>query len=249
MAHVIQALGLNDKLSPARWAALALFFIYITTVLTSAFPVALLDLDWQQTMIEVLINNAPNPLIGLIILHVIKLIFPKSESTRKLLRQCSRLTKVVAVLFALIIPLEAFISIQQYNNLNQEVVSKTNAANAKFSTVQRSFSFINDQATAQNALSTLPPAQLQAFASMNFEQVRDKLIEISNSTRLREIQEIDTRMQTGQWRIIAMAIRNSLNAAAFAVAFAVATTKATKSGNTLEGLHHKKPETTTITNV
>lgn len=86
--------------------ALALFAVYLVSVLAFILPPRLLDPLWQLSSIKIAVESAPIPLLGLALLHLAAYIFPADIRLQRRRNALARLAILASMGFLLIIPLQ-----------------------------------------------------------------------------------------------------------------------------------------------
>jgi len=88
-------------------AGVVLIVLFLTILSTSLLPVCLLDAAWQLRVGGVLINAAPFPLIGLVLLHFAASLDPGDALLVNRRRLAAQLATLVALGYLLLAPLLA----------------------------------------------------------------------------------------------------------------------------------------------
>ncbi len=98
--------GDRPDLALRLWfVALALLVMFAAAMLNAALPLRLLDPRWLQRLIQAVLTQGFLPLIALVLLHLAVVLNPGSSRVRRRDR-FSRLAKIAAVGFVLLIPLQ-----------------------------------------------------------------------------------------------------------------------------------------------
>ena len=86
--------------------AVALVVIFLAAVLSAVLPPQLLDPRWLQSLIQALLGNGFLPLIALVLLQLAVVLHPASSRLRRRRDRFSRLARLAAIGFLLLIPLQ-----------------------------------------------------------------------------------------------------------------------------------------------
>jgi hypothetical protein len=89
-------------------AATALFFAYAFTVASAAMPLKLLDMAWQISVVNAIINNATLPLEGVVLAHLAAYLNPSQARFEAFCQKIRSWALPVTLGFLLIIPLQAY---------------------------------------------------------------------------------------------------------------------------------------------
>ena len=99
--------GDRPELALRLWIiAVVLAVIFLATMLNAALPARLLDPRWLQRMIQALLDRAFLPLIALVLLQLAVVLHPASTRLRRRRDRYSHLSRLAAVGFLLLIPLQ-----------------------------------------------------------------------------------------------------------------------------------------------
>lgn len=209
----------GDEAHLLFWAGFGMFGIYLTTVLASAWPLALLQPAWQEQLARSLINGAIFPLVGACLVVIASVLQPASDTLARRLRRVRRLAFWAAIGFVLLIPLLAFTGVRQLRSSAAE-------GRQRLEQVRRVTEQLQKASTAtelREALLQLPgiqPPQLPASFDQPIPALRARLLE-----RLQpRLNAVETRMQrelSMLWqRWLQRVFRDALTAGFLAVSFA-----------------------------
>lgn len=96
--------------------ALALFGLFVLAVVASALPVQVLERDWQQRFIELVIANSGFPIVGFAFVHLAAYVEPERLELFQLRQQLRRWAVLITVLYLLLIPLQLSITVRQFSD-------------------------------------------------------------------------------------------------------------------------------------
>ncbi len=212
---------LADRLA---FMAIALFVIYLITLLASILPIRLLDTAWQLRFISACLDSATIPLVALGLLHLAAYLDPENPTLQKRRNVLARLAILAVAGFLLIVPLQAYAGWQRVAEARANVARQLSAATSTFDLLQETI-------TTATSLDNLQ-ARLQAIQTpslgIRFEDQGLSLPETRRTmlARLKEVrQQVEARIQAPAPQAIEAAIRDSLrvmlSSFALAIAFAM----------------------------
>ncbi len=212
---------LADRLA---FMAIALFVVYLITLLASILPVRLLDTAWQLRFISASLDSATIPLVALGLLHLAAYLDPDNPTLQRRRSGLARLAIVAVIGFLLIIPLQAYAGWQSVATARANVARQLSVANGTFDLLQETI-------TTATSLDNLQ-ARLQAIQTpslgIRFETMGLPLQETKRRmlARLQEVrQQVEARIQAPTPKTIEAATRDSLrvmlSSFALAIAFAM----------------------------
>ncbi len=212
---------LADRLA---FMAMALFAIYLITLLASILPVRLLDTAWQLSFISACLDSATIPLMALGLLHLAAYLDPDNPVLQKRRDDLARLAILAVLGFLLIIPLQA------YAGWKSVAVARANVAR-QLSVATGTFDLLQETISTATSLDNLQ-ARLQAIQTpslgIRFEDLGLPLPETKRAmlSRLKEVREqVEARIQAPAPQAIEAVARDSLrvmlSAFALAIAFAM----------------------------
>ena len=204
-------------------AATALFFVYGFTVASVALPIKLLDMAWQISVINALINNSTIPLEGVVLAHLAAYLDPSEPRFEAFCKNLRSWAIPATLGFLLLIPLQTYNLAKGVSNFNKSIANYQIAVTRNF-------------ANLRNAVKTAP----------NLEQLQKSLIDLKGpilsptdqrlplpelrQTLLVAIQQAEVNAKTNNnlpgpdqiWAFSKDMLRSILTASAFALAFAAA---------------------------
>jgi hypothetical protein len=212
---------LADRLA---FMAIALFVIYLITLLASILPIRLLDTAWQLRFITACLDSATIPLLALGLIHLAAYLDPGNPTLQKRRDGVARLAIVAVIGFLLIVPL------QTYAGWRSVAVARANVAR-QLSAATSTFDLLQDTITTATSLDNLQ-ARLQAIQTpslgIRFEDQGLPLPQTKRTmlARLKQVRDqVEARIQAPAPQAIEAAIRDSLrvilSSFALAIAFAM----------------------------
>ncbi|MEA5443507.1 hypothetical protein [Cyanobium gracile] len=209
---------LADRLA---FMAIALFVIYLITLLASILPVSLLDTAWQLRFISACLDSATIPLVALGLLHLAAYLDPGNPALQKRRDGLARLAIVAVIGFLLIVPLQA------YAGWNSVATARANVAR-QLTAATSTFDLLQDTITTATSLDNLQ-ARLQAIQTpslgIRFENLGLPLPETKRAmlARLKEVrQQVEARIQAPAPQTIEAVARDSLRVMLSSLALAIA---------------------------
>lgn len=212
---------LADRLA---FMAIALFVVYLITLLASILPVRLLDTAWQLRFISASLDSATIPLVALGLLHLAAYLDPDNPTLQRRRSGLARLAILAVIGFLLIVPLQAYAGWQSVATARANVARQLSVANGTFDLLQETI-------TTATSLDNLQ-ARLQAMQTpslgIRFENLGLPLPETKRAmlARLKEVRkQVEARIQAPTPKAIEAAARDSLrvmlSSFALAIAFAM----------------------------
>ena len=84
---------------------LALLAIYIALVVSTMFPLKIIDTAWQLRLIRSLVNNGTVAIIGLALISLAPAILPTEKMMRRRMR-IANIGAILSVIYLIIVPLQ-----------------------------------------------------------------------------------------------------------------------------------------------
>ncbi len=201
---------LADRLA---FLAIALFVIYLITLMASILPVRLLDTAWQLCFIS-------GCLVALGLLHLAAYLDPDNPTLQGRRDVLARLAIGAVIGFLLIVPLQAYAGWQGMATARANVAPQLSAATGTFDLLQGSI-------TSASSLDNLQ-ARLQAIQApslgIRFEPLGHPLPDTKHTVlaRLKQVRgKGETRVQAPTPKAIEAAIRDSLRVMLSSFALAI----------------------------
>lgn len=104
-------------------AATALFIAYTLTVASVVLPLKLLDMAWQISVVNAIINNSTLPLQGVILAHLAAYLDPSQPRFEAFCKKLRSWSILATLGFLLIIPLQIYNFTKGLSNFNQSKVN------------------------------------------------------------------------------------------------------------------------------
>lgn len=209
---------LADRLA---FMAMALFVIYLITLLATILPVRLLDTAWQLRFISACLDSATIPLVALGLIHLAAYLDPENPALQRRRDTLARLAIVAVLGFLLIIPLQA------YAGWNSVATARANVAR-QLSVATGTFDLLQETISTATSLDNLQ-ARLQAIQTpslgIRFEDLGLPLPETKRAmlARLKEVREqVEARIQAPAPQAIEAVARDSLRVMLSSLALAIA---------------------------
>jgi hypothetical protein len=209
---------LADRLG---FMAIALFVIYLITLLASILPIRLLDTAWHLRFISACLDTATIPLVALGLLHLSAYLDPGNPALQKRRDGLARLAIVAVIGFLLIVPLQAYAGWKSVAQSRANVARQLSAATSTFDLLQ-------DTITTASSLDNLQ-ARLQAIQApslgIRLENQDAPLPETKRTmlARLKEVREqVEARIQAPVPQAIATVTKDSLRVMLSSLALAIA---------------------------
>lgn len=204
-------------------AATALFFVYGFTVASVALPIKLLDMAWQISVINALINNSTIPLEGVVLAHLAAYLDPSEPRFEAFCKNLRSWAIPATLGFLLIIPLQTYNLAKGVSNFNKSVANYQIAITQNFANLRNAVKTAPDFAQLQKSLIDLKgPSLSPADQRLQLPELRQTL--------LVAIQQAEVNAKTNNnlpgpneiWAFAKDMLRSILTASAFALAFAAA---------------------------
>jgi hypothetical protein len=204
-------------------AATALFFVYGFTVASVALPIKLLDMAWQISVINALINNSTIPLEGVVLAHLAAYLDPSEPRFEAFCKNLRSWAIPATLGFLLIIPLQAYNLAKGVSNFNRSVANYQVAITQNFANLRNAVKTAPNFAQLQKSLiDSKGPTLSPADQRLPLPELRQSL--------LVAIQQAENTAKTNNnlpgpdqiWAFGKDVLRSILTASAFALAYAAA---------------------------
>jgi hypothetical protein len=96
--------------------ALALGGLFVLAVVAGALPVQVLQRDWQQRFIELVIANSGFPIVGFMLVHLAAHVEPERPELFQLRQRLRRWAVLITFLYLLLIPLQLSVTVRQFSD-------------------------------------------------------------------------------------------------------------------------------------
>lgn len=95
--------------------ALALGGLFVLAVVAGSLPVQVLQRDWQQRFIELVIANSGFPIVGFVLVHLAAQVEPERPKLFQLRQRLRRWAVLITFLYLLLIPLQLSVSVRLFS--------------------------------------------------------------------------------------------------------------------------------------
>lgn len=217
--HEADLRELNEKVAPLRWSAVALFVVYAATVLGTLIPLQLRDAVWQQSAVNVLINNAVIPLVGLALLQLLRLIHPDLRPTRELLRSTSRWALPAAIGFLLLVPVQGAVAFRVLNQTDARDLGRSQETRQQIGRLRVAIQTAGTSQELIRSVPGLPPPVAAQLSGLSLAEARQRLL--ANLDRSEAIikPQLGSAQANRRWVVAREALRNIVASVALAAAF------------------------------
>lgn len=215
----IQLRGLDAKVAPVRWAALAMFFMYGATILSALFPLQLREPLWHQNAINSLVNNGVIPLVGLSLLQVLRLIHPDLRPTRELLKAASRWALPAALGFLLLVGLQGGVAISVLNRAGSNDLGQSQQARQQIARLRETIEVAGSSQELAQAVPGLPPQVAEQLADQPLAEARQQLLTNLDRDEGSIKPRLNSAKSKRRWAVAREAFRNIVACLALATAF------------------------------
>ena len=209
---------LADRLG---FMAIALFVIYIITLLAGIVPVRLLDTSWQLRFVSTCLDSAPIPLMALGLLHLSAYLDPDNPVLQKRRDGLARLAILAVLGFLLLVPLQTYAAWRNWSLARANVARQLSAATSTFDLLQET---ITNASSLDNLRSRLQAIQAPNLG-IPFEELDLPLPETKRTMliRLRGVrQQVEARIQASTPQATGSMVRDTLRVTISSLALAIA---------------------------
>jgi hypothetical protein len=204
-------------------AATALFLAYAFTVAAAALPLRLLDMAWQISVVNAIINNSTLPVVGLVLAYLAAYLNPSQPRFEAFCQQLSRWALPVTFGFLLIIPLQSYNLAKGLSNYNQ---SKTNYER----NVVQGFQSLRNAITKAPTVADLQKRLIDLKGPLLSPDDTSLPLPILRQNLLLAVQQAETNAKTNSnianpdqiWTFAKEMVRSIFTSFAFALAFSAA---------------------------
>lgn len=215
--------------------SMALFVVYLFSLLTVILPLRLLDFLWQISSIKAATESATIPLIGLALFHLAAYLCPDNISIQRRREILARLAILAAIGFLLFVPLQGYAVLRSYRIANAVSDQQQGNATQQADTVREAI----EQATTtedlqqrlldlkrRNLLRTL---DLDRFPSIPLPSLKQQLLGQLNQAEGQFKSRVARLDPSTTDRITRESLRLMVSSLAFALAFAALAQRKTSS--------------------
>lgn len=172
-------------------SALALFGLFLVVVGFDSFPPRLLDPIWLITASSVLVNSVSIPLAGVLFTHIAAIISPHNNALQERRRRISRLARLAAFGYLLLIPLLAFATWRGVTNVNQGSLRQAAVITRNADRLNKAIDSASSSLQLQQAMVRLQGPQISdRDLAVPLEQLKGNLRGIIAQLRQRFISEL-----------------------------------------------------------
>ncbi|MEB3156193.1 MAG: HpsJ family protein [Cyanobacteriota bacterium] len=211
-------MGSSQLADSLQWIAYALFIVFLAQVVTSLFPIALIQPQWLVRVSATLRGTASLPLIAVALLMLANLLDGDVMPSSDQLRLIRRLATIAAIGFLLLIPIQSYGAVTGIRNQVQqrqgELKKLADAANQ----VQKA----TNEAELREAIRAIPGGEQLANRPLGADVQTIKtglLARLRPSVKRLENQLKDSQNEALQ-NTIGPLIRDGIIALAYAIGFA-----------------------------
>jgi hypothetical protein len=222
-----------------HWAGIAFLGVYLTTVLFTAWPIALLQPAWQQKISSVLHGTASWALVGAVLLVLAHLVAPAVDAIAKRVRRMRRVAAWAAVGFALLVPLQTYAGIR----LLRETAAQEGAQMQFLGKALARIEKADSEASLRAAIEGLPgaPAEFKARFVKPVNEVRDQLLDLVRP----KLKQVETQWEEAKSNRLQAwlkgLLKNCLVTLLYALAFAAIGQAAPGRATLLNALTARRP--------
>jgi hypothetical protein len=205
----------------AATVAKAMFFIYVITVSAKIFPLRLLDMGWQISVVGVVISNSILPLIGLLLAHLAAYLDPSELRFELFCKNLRRWALPATLGFLLIIPLQSYNMVRGVRNYRQSADSYRRTVNQNFGNLRNAVNNSSTVAELKKRLAELnAPGISEADNLVPLPILRPTLLAEIKKAEARAILSAPELNPEPLWSFGKQTLNSILQALAFALAFA-----------------------------
>jgi hypothetical protein len=242
----IQQVGFAKRLGAI---SMALFVLYVASVLARIIPVSLTLPSWQLEFAASLIDAAPIALLGLILVHLAAFIDPGNPILSEKKKRFSRMAVAASLGFLLLIPLNVFAVWSGLRNLQATRTNVELDAARRLSNFRQIISAASTSEDLQQRLESFGVPRLRAAdLAQPLPRLKQKLLEnLDKAEGNLEAKKIGAggALREGIWSLIQSALKLGVSSLALAFAFAAGAQRRESDVSLLEswqsGLARKRP--------
>ncbi len=206
--------------------SMALFAVYLVSVLAFILPPRLLDPLWQLSSIKVAVEAAPIPLIGLALLHLGAYLCPQQTQLQNRRKVLARWAILAALGFLLIVPLQGHAVLKSYRRSNSAATQQQASATQRADAVRLAIEQATSSEDLQNRLldlqrrNVLLNLDIKRFEAIPLPSLKRQLLaqlDQAEGQFKARVAPIDTATSD---RITRETLRITVSSFAFALAFA-----------------------------
>jgi hypothetical protein len=204
--------------------SLALFVLYVASVLARIIPFRLTLASWQLEFAASLIDAAPIALLGLILVHLAAFIDPVSPILRERKLRFSRMAIAASLGFLLLLPLNVYAVWTGLSNLQATRANVEADATRRLSKFRQAISSASTSEELQQRLESIGVPRLrQSDLSQPLPALKQRLLanldKAEGNFEARKIGAGDA-LREGVWSLVQSAVKLGVSSLALALAFA-----------------------------
>ncbi len=204
-------------------AALALGGLFLLAVVAGALPVQVLQRDWQQRFIELVIANSGFPIVGFVLVHLAAHVEPERPKLFQLRQRLRRWAVLITVLYLLLIPLQLSVSVRLFSDRAALQAQQRRLVSDQFSQFAALIRSAPDAPSLQRQLAAVDgPALTAADLAKPMPRLRQDLLAALRQAEAAMPANIEqaTPLPPLVWAALADGLRLNGSALLMAVAFA-----------------------------
>ncbi|WP_216904019.1 HpsJ family protein [Synechococcus sp. CCY 9618] len=213
----------SDRLAVA---AMALFVVYLVSVLATILPPRFPNPIWQLSSIKVITEGAPIPLLGLALLHLAAFLCPANIQLQKRRNALARLAILAALGFLLIVPLQSHAVWRSYRDSYSVAAQQQASATQRADAVRQAIEQATSAEDLQERLVALQRPDLRirldakTFSAIPLPDLKKQLLSQVDQTEGQYKARFGSLDPGATDRIFRDSLRAILSSIAFAIAFA-----------------------------
>lgn len=203
--------------------SLALLGIFLATVVIRAWPIRILDAQWQLGLAADLINNASLALVGALLTSLALAFDPGRDRLRGRRNAFRRLALAAAIGFLLLIPLQAFAGWNLYRTVTSNAEQQISRSARRLTEVRQAITTATTPQEMQTKLNQLvgnngglTPTQLRT----PIDQLRRELLAGADQAANRLQQRIEAQASFKPDRLLKETLRIALSSLFYGAGFA-----------------------------
>lgn len=201
-----------------QWVAYALFLAFLAQVITTFFPIALLQPQWIARVGAVLRGTASLPLLGTVLILLANMIDGTVLPSSQQLRQIRRIATIAALGFLLLIPLQSYATVRGINSQVQERQAELNRVISAANKLQKA----TTEQDLREAIRAIPGGEQIANRPLgaDVQTIKTALLRRIQPSVKRAETQLQENKREAQKNIFIPLIRDALLCLAYAIGFA-----------------------------
>ena len=210
---------LNLKLVPLRLGSIAMFAVYAATILSALVPLRLTDPLWLRNAINVLLSNAVIPLVGLLLLQLLRVMYPDLRPTRQLLKDTSRWALAAAIGFWLLVPLQAAVGFSVLKTADAADLGRSLEARQQIAALRQAIKNAGSSQDLVAAVPGIPASVAEKLAASPLSEARAQLLAKLDGSEANIKLQLGRAQANRRWAVAREAFRNIVSSFALGAAF------------------------------